>query len=718
MTDQTIHNEKAAKSIAVAMEEGVAGHPLLTAYLRSRGLSGCPSDQLFLREQEVYFDETTGKITLPAMIAPFTSPAGEIVCLSRTYLDENGDGKANVATPKKFSQATYRGATRGAAIRLIEARSTLGVAEGIETALAILEATGTAMWATGSAGGLESVVIPTHVRRVEVWADNDSNGVGQAAAHRLASRLYNEGYAVAVFIPSLPDKDWLDVYREEGAEALWDVVASSPVYDPHGFDLDDYNVINLGGGRSTDAAVVRPVDVFAKPNVVLELNKRHFVVSIGGKTCIATEKVNYQTRHTYIELSTQGDFRLLYQNEVQDGESVASIWLCSKDRRQYEGIVFAPGKAVPGYYNLFRGFTASPQKGKCYLLWQHLFIVVCRRNRKHYTYLRKWLAHLFQRPGELPGVAIVIRGKQGTGKTIFVDFIGDCLGQHYLVLTRMEQLTGRFNSHLKDILLVSANEALWGGDKAGEGALKAMITDKSMAVEFKGKDIITVDNYKRLIVTSNEDWPVPMGMDDRRFLVLETSDEHKEEKGYFAALAAQMENGGKEAMMYDLLREDLSDFDVRTAPRSRFGFEIKMKGAEPILKWWYERLYEGKTASPQWEERDVSWNPTPTKDALHHNFLSFCNDHKLRTLDKAVFGKKLATMLPGGILGDCRPRQPEPSPDDTVAILSGSGWKVRPWRYNLPPLEECRKAFQILGKAGPEIWPEEPPADEESNTRS
>lgn len=685
------------------MEKCVLNHPHLTRYFQSRGLSIFPPNALMLSENVMYHDESVGKTFHPAMIGAFVSPTGETVCLSRTYLADDGNGKAQVTTPKKFSRPTYPGAMRGAAIRLQRPSTILGIAEGIETAAAVFEGTGTPMWATGSANGMVSVQIPKGVKRVEIWADNDSSGVGQQSAMTLARRLYREGFAVSVMIPILPDTDWLDVYVEEGEDALWEAIGFFPVCNPS--DPESPKLENAA------AKTKAPETAGGMPNPIADaiekLNERHFIVTVGGKTCIATEKRNPETGHVFLELSSQTDFNLLYQNLNVGDERASSLWLTSEKRRQYEGIVFAPGKVLPGYYNLFRGFTVLPQKGRCFLLWQHVFFVICRGNRRHYRYLRKWMAHIFQKPGELPGVAIVIRGKQGTGKTIYVDLLGDCLGQHFLVLTQMEQLTGRFNSHLKDLLLVSANEALWGGNKAGEGALKAMITDKAMAVEFKGKDIISVENYKRLIVTSNEDWPVPIGMDDRRFLVLESSDEYKEDKSYFEALANQMAKGGKEAMMYDLLREDLTGFDVRTAPRSRFGFDIKVKGAEPIVKWWYERLYVGKTAMDSWETRECQWNMTPTKDSLHANFLSFCTDHKLRTLDKPTFGRKLREMLPGGVLSDCRPTLSAPSPDDTVAALSGHTRVERPWRYKIPLLAECRHAFQLFAKAGPEIWPDE-----------
>lgn len=171
---------------------------------------------------------------------------------------------------------------------------------------------------------------------------------------------------------------------------------------------------------------------------------------------------------------------------------------------------------------------------------------------EHFDYVIRWFAHLFQRQGELPGTALVLRGRQGTGKGTMMMYLGIIVGQHYLELVQMGQVTGRFNAHMKDALLVHANEAIWGGDKASEGAIKAMITDETSAVEFKGRDIITVKNYKRLVLASNNDWVVPRDMDDRRFFVLDVSDAHKEDQEYFDAIHAEMSAGGLEALMHHL----------------------------------------------------------------------------------------------------------------------------------------------------------------------
>ncbi|WP_287240803.1 hypothetical protein [Mesorhizobium sp.] len=54
-------------------------------------------------------------------------------------------------------------------------------------------------------------------------------------------------------------------------------------------------------------------------------------------------------------------------------------------------------------------------------------------------------------------------------------------------------------------------------------------------------------------MTTNGEWAVPTSFDERRFFVLDVSDEVMQNISYFADLRAEFENGGPAAMLHDLL---------------------------------------------------------------------------------------------------------------------------------------------------------------------
>ena len=70
----------------------------------------------------------------------------------------------------------------------------------------------------------------------------------------------------------------------------------------------------------------------------------------------------------------------------------------------------------------------------------------------------------------------------------------------------------------------------------------------------------------QILLASNEKWVVPAGQDERRYFILDVSRSRVSDKAYFNKLWGQLENGGYEAMLYDLLARDISKFEHRYAP--------------------------------------------------------------------------------------------------------------------------------------------------------
>jgi putative DNA primase/helicase len=132
------------------------------------------------------------------MLAPVQRASGELVGLQRTYLAHDGAGRAAVPAPKKLL-AIHPGSTCSAAVHLGKPDDRLAVAEGIETAIAISESIGIPTWAAPSAAQLAALDVPSHVTRVEIWADGDAAGL--RAARTLDVRLRARGVATRILLP-------------------------------------------------------------------------------------------------------------------------------------------------------------------------------------------------------------------------------------------------------------------------------------------------------------------------------------------------------------------------------------------------------------------------------------------------------------------------------------------------------------------------------------
>jgi putative DNA primase/helicase len=145
----------------------------------------------------------------PAMLAPIVK-GDRVLAWHVTYL-ENG-GKASVATVRKILGGSN---LRGGAVRLARHEGVLGVAEGIETALAAHQLCGVPTWACLNTSLLEGFEVPEGVSKIVIFGDNDRNFAGHAAAYRLAHRLAGKGVAVDLRFPVEPGTDWNDELMSE-----------------------------------------------------------------------------------------------------------------------------------------------------------------------------------------------------------------------------------------------------------------------------------------------------------------------------------------------------------------------------------------------------------------------------------------------------------------------------------------------------------------------
>lgn len=200
-------------------EQAIADDGTLARYLKSRGLKPEVPPRLKLQPAGKYYEDRKYVGSYPVMLAPVAhGPEGKLAGIHRTYLGPLGQGKAAVQEPRKLSKAAKPGAYKGAAIWLAKPETVLAVAEGIETALAVMQATNTPAAACISAAWMANIELPETVQTVELWADNDP--AGTKAAEAAAGSLYSQGRTVFVLIPPEEGDDWLDVLNRDGPEAL------------------------------------------------------------------------------------------------------------------------------------------------------------------------------------------------------------------------------------------------------------------------------------------------------------------------------------------------------------------------------------------------------------------------------------------------------------------------------------------------------------------
>jgi hypothetical protein len=194
---------------------------LAETYLRGRDLKVPDTEDLRFVTDLTHFETRTG---WPGMVGVVRNACGEMVGLHRTYLALDGPAKAPLATPRMSL-----GHIGGGVVRLAAPNAGLiGIAEGIETALAVMTACPILpLWAALSAGNIAELVLPAAIDRVVICADHDASGVGLEAAGKLAAHLADRGKRAWIALPPTVGDDFNDLLAREGKEAVRAVIEAA-----------------------------------------------------------------------------------------------------------------------------------------------------------------------------------------------------------------------------------------------------------------------------------------------------------------------------------------------------------------------------------------------------------------------------------------------------------------------------------------------------------
>lgn len=441
---------------------------------------------------------------------------------------------------------------------------------------------------------------------------------------------------------------------------------------------------------------------------LMKLNEAHAVIEdIGGRCRVISEVMDLALRRTRISRQSFEDFRNRYMHiQVEVGKNekgevlksqLGKWWLQNANRRQYRTLAFAPGRELADTYNLWQGFSCEAKPGDCSLLLTHIRDNVCQGNEVYNAYLLNWMARAVQHPDSPGEVAVIMRGRMGTGKSFAIKAFGSLWGRHFLQVSDPKHLVGSFNAHLRDCVVLFGDEAFYAGDKKHESILKTMVTEETIMIEGKGVDAEAAPNFVHLMMASNSDWVVPAGADERRFFVLDVGDGKMQDKGYFRAIQKQLDNGGKEALLHYLMTRDLSDFDVRHFPKTAALQEQKVLSMSAEEQWWFEKLMDGRLLND-------GWSGEATKSDLHRDYLNYAERQKImRRSSPTALGKFLKRAMPGHL-----PRSFQKMAEVTETDSWGreSFRRAKVWYYELPSLAQARKHWDDRF-GGPYTWPED-----------
>jgi len=348
------------------------------------------------------------------------------------------------------------------------------------------------------------------------------------------------------------------------------VVGIPPPADMREFDISYVNMLyDAINDEKTDASL----KLTYMSALIKYTNK--FLAVIGGKNVVIVEETfderGFRQKFIYRKIN---ETKALFEN----CQAVMKLWFRSEKRRAYKGFVCSPKgtTSAPKYYNMFNGLKVERQynleewkcdETKIDLILKHLFEVICASNKKVYHFVLTWCKKAFIEQKKTR-VAIIITGPMGSGKSLIVhkflnvkvvgcpsdtDFDPDVRDAGCTVHTSHALFTN-FNGLLHGRLLVVVDEAgLWENNTKQVQELKSKITEPTAVLEEKFVNSMNTQCFNNFVLTTNEEHPIKVEPQDRRFLILHPSNHRMGDKPYFDALCAQIEADGSAAHFYKYL---------------------------------------------------------------------------------------------------------------------------------------------------------------------
>lgn len=343
---------------------------------------------------------------------------------------------------------------------------------------------------------------------------------------------------------------------------------------------DDYE--EAEDDKTDENKFLKKVEEFEETNAKI-INKSFFVQETPDEVIIR-KKGDLITAYEHIEGKKEG------------GVPFINMWLRYEKMKKYDDIgVYPNPKLCPSnIFNMWRPFAMEaftddyePNTTGLDIIKNHIRIL-CNNEEPVYDYFIKWVAQMIQYP-EVKTIVPTLISKQGAGKGTFLKLMTKMLGNKKVLETTepSRDVWGQFNGLMNNAFLVNLNELSKKETMESEGKIKGLITDPTLAINNKGKDQYQIVSHHRFIITTNKEDPIKTEKDDRRNLIIRSSDEKVGDKEYFNKINEYLEDINVIRTCYDYFKsiKDMDKFGLIPLPKTEYQENLKELYKSPIEMW-------------------------------------------------------------------------------------------------------------------------------------
>ena len=320
-----------------------------------------------------------------------------------------------------------------------------------------------------------------------------------------------------------------------------------------------------------------------------EFEENHFILKYPISYCSIDnpkKELRLYNRASFIDLTAPFQFE-------EDGKikNFFLTWIKDINRKSFDKMDFIPDKTQcpDDIYNMFKGFKCEYidklDRQDTYLFYE-LLDVISDNNQPFREYLISYISDIFQNPCKSCKTAIFLKGVEGSGKDMMINFIQNIMGHDYVWNTNIEQLCTKFNNGLSQKIIINLQEVEGMSAHKNKAYLKEFITEHEHRIESKGISAWYETNYSRVFASSNDDNAIHVSNKERRWTVKSTG--IPREKEFYNDLGKVINNRQYLNSLYSEFMDYKIECDITKPHFTQEMIEQQELSINPLFKFCYE----------------------------------------------------------------------------------------------------------------------------------
>jgi len=394
-------------------------------------------------------------------------------------------------------------------------------------------------------------------------------------------------------------------------------------------------------------------------NYKLEFEKTHAKIVSQSQFIVYSNYTNsyhYLKRQNLLDSYEHIKVKIVKHNQKTDDYEITEVpfiqmWLKDSNMKVCEDVdVFPPPLRCPSnIFNIWTGFDM--EKIENYEKNQEaidFFInhikIMCNHDKEVTEYIIKWIGQMIQYPAVKSGIVPTFIANQGAGKGSIFNLLEKLIGKSKTLHseTPSQNVWGMFNGLMANVLLVNLDELKKKEFNGSDDVYKSLVTEPFIIINQKGQKQKVLKSFHRLINTTNNGDALYFPSDNRRDVVILSSNELINNTEYFDKFYKYLDNIDAMKSVFEYFKSipDLDNFRKIKKPKTEYQKNMEEESIDPIELWLRDYIKNN------YKEIEIEVDKSILYDSFNIFIQKYYPEHKY---SKTNFTKKLIALNVAGV---------------------------------------------------------------------